>query len=49
MTCKMWLGRLDGEEAEIAVDIGCTMFIADRAFIEKHYPDIEVKIIPIIV
>ena len=46
VTCKARLGRLDGEEAEIAVDTGCTMSIADRAFIEKHCPDAEVKTVP---
>ena len=46
ITCKTRLGRLNSEEAEIAMDTGYTMFIADRAFIKKHYFDIEVKIIP---
>ena len=49
MIYKAQFGRLNGEEAEIAVDIGCTMFIANRAFIEKHCLDIKIKIIPTII
>ena len=29
MTCKAWLGCLNNKEAEIAIDIGCTIFITD--------------------
>ena len=45
----MQLGRLNGEEAEIAVDIGYTISIADQAFIKKYCFDIKVKIIPTII
>ena len=49
MTYKARLGHLNSEEAEIVVDIGCIISIADRAFIKKHYPDTEVKIVPTII
>ena len=46
MIYKTRFSCLNGEETEIIVDIRCTISIIDRAFIEKHYLNTKIKIIP---